>query len=210
MQTTSCGITTGVRLMRYLFYPHYSCLPALRRPLTSTEFDVCGACIKQKPPLEKTIAPFYYQEPLRHLLHLFKYQQGLYLSDFLSNLIIDALNPEILNTACLIPVPMHRKKMQQRGFNQAVELTKQLAKKLNKPYGLDYCKKIINTPPQASLSAKQRLTNLKQAFTTTLPPYQHITLIDDLLTTGSTANQLAFAFKQQGVTRVDLWCCARA
>ena len=104
---------------------------------------------------------------------------------------------------------MHPKRLKQRGFNQAAILTKLLARKLNIPYDLTSCQKIINTEPQASLDGEQRQKNLRKAFRCKPLPYEHVTLIDDLLTTGCTANELALTLKKTGVKRVDIWCCAR-
>ncbi len=155
------------------------------------------------------MAAYPFEEPLRSLLHEFKYQEGLYLGSFLATLIIKNIPAEALTTECLIPVPLHPKRIQQRGFNQAAELVKHLSKALKLPYGLSFCKKIINTIPQAELSAKARGNNLTEAFYSNPVPYQHVTIVDDLITTGSTINALAKTLKQQGVKCVDVWCCAR-
>lgn len=104
---------------------------------------------------------------------------------------------------------MHPKRLKQRGFNQAVVLAKLLANTLNIPYDYTCCQKTINTAPQASLDGKQRQKNLHNAFNVSSVPYQHVVLIDDLLTTGATANELALTLKKNGVQRVDIWCCAR-
>ena len=127
-----------------------------------------------------------------------------------SQRMLHALKKNTRQAQCLIPVPIHPKKLKQRGFNQAVILTKLLAKQLNLPYDLNSCKKIKHTLPQANLDRKQRRNNLHQAFQVTPIPYQQVILIDDLLTTGSTANELACTLKKSGVTQVDVWCCARA
>ena len=129
---------------------------------------------------------------------------------FLASILITAIPEEALKTECLIPVPMHPKRLQQRGFNQAAELVKHLSRAFKIPYALSHCKKIINTAPQAELTAAERRKNLRDAFHARPLPYQHVTLVDDLLTTGSTVNELAKTLKQLGVTRVDVWCCARA
>ncbi len=179
-------------------------------PLPPSQFLTCGSCIRKKPNFDYVIAPYPFEEPLRTLLHEFKYRQGLYLNSYLAKLIMQHLPPAALQTQCLIPVPIHRKKLIERGFNQAAELTKYLGKTLGIPYQLDACQKIIHTLPQAGLNATQRKRNLTQAFAAEALPFQHITLIDDLLTTGSTVNELAKIFKRQGVARVDVWCCARA
>lgn len=121
----------------------------------------------------------------------------------------DAL-PADYHTDCLIPVPLHAQRLRQRGFNQTAELVKGLAAELNCPYSLTHCDKIINTPTQAGLRGQQRRKNLRQSFRVKPMPYAQVTLVDDLLTTGSTANELARCLKQQGVRRVDVLCCARA
>lgn len=110
---------------------------------------------------------------------------------------------------CLIPVPLHPARLKQRGYNQTVVLTKLLAKKLYLPYDLKSCQKTKNTPAQASLEKTKRYSNLHQAFKVRTLPYSHVVLVDDLLTTGSTANELALALKKTGIARVDIWCCAR-
>lgn len=178
-------------------------------PLPESDFMVCGHCTRKKPYFDQAIAPYSFEEPLRTLLHEFKYHEGLYLSSFFATLISQAIPSASLKTQCLLPVPMHPKRLRQRGFNQATELVKHLGRRLNIPYDVSHCKKIINTAPQAGLNAKQRQRNLRHAFHAEPLPYEHVTLVDDLLTTGSTANELANMLKRQGVLRVDVWCCAR-
>lgn len=180
------------------------------QPLPDNIYNVCGVCLKQKPLIDKINVPYCYEEPLRTLIHDYKYQGGLYLAQFLARLILPALDHECLTTECLLPVPLHRKRLYERGYNQSALLTLHLAKTLAIPFDLQYGKKILNTRPQAQLNARERQQNLRQAFTVKAIPYQHVTLIDDLITTGSTTQALARLLKQQGVKRVDLWCCARA
>ena len=111
---------------------------------------------------------------------------------------------------CIMPIPLHSKRIQQRGFNQAAELAKLLAKKLTIPYDATICKKITNTSPQVGLNAEERRKNLRHSFSAKPTSYHYVLLIDDLITTGSTANEMAKVLKKQGVERVDVWCCARA
>ncbi|WP_242604572.1 ComF family protein [Legionella fairfieldensis] len=183
---------------------HYCALP-----LPDAEFLICGLCAKERPVFDSVLTAYAFEEPLRTLLHNFKYQGALYLRSFLIQLMLDALPLLTTSAQCLIPVPLHAKRLQQRGFNQAAELARLLAKKLKLPCDFKLCKKIIHTAPQASLDSKQRQQNLHQAFQSKTTSYQHVILVDDLLTTGSTANELARVLKRQGVSRVDLWCCAR-
>jgi ComF family protein len=178
-------------------------------PLPKTNYLVCGNCIKKPPYFDRASITYSFEEPIRSLLHHFKYHNGLYLASFFSHLIMRSVIASNKRPQCLIPVPMHPHRIKQRGFNQAAILTKILAQTLQLPYHLTYCQKIINTAPQASLDQKQRHKNLRQVFKAKTLPYQHVALIDDLLTTGSTANELALTLKKTGVQKIEVWCCAR-
>lgn len=187
--------------------------PACRHcavPLPDAKFPVCGLCLRHKPDVDQVLTAYRFEEPLRTLLHEFKYRQGLYLSSFITQLMLDAIDVSLYKTQCLIPVPMHPLRIRQRGFNQAAELAKNLGRKLNLPFDLSGCQKVMNTEPQAGLNAMQRRKNINNTFKADRQHHQHVTLIDDLLTTGSTANELARVLKNNGVAQVDLWCCARA
>lgn len=179
-------------------------------PLPAGEYLICGQCIRKPPYFDQSIIGYVFTEPLRSLLHEFKYHHGFYLAPFLAQLMVAKIQNTQHMPECLIPVPMHPQRIKQRGFNQAAILTKLLSKKLHIPYDVMSCKKIRNTVPQASLDGEQRQKNLSNAFTTNSLPYQHVAIIDDLLTTGSTLNELALILKRTGVSRVDVWCCARA
>lgn len=171
---------------------------------------VCGACLVRPPDIDRVFTAYRFTEPLRTLLHAFKYEAALYLTTFLCDLILSAHDQED-RSECLIPIPLHHRRLRTRGFNQAAVLAQKLSTQLNKPCELQACSKILPTLPQAGLNAKQRRNNLLHAFAAEPLAYQHVTLIDDLYTTGATANAVAKILKQQaGVLTVDLWCCARA
>lgn len=178
-------------------------------PLPDANFLVCGQCCKKKPYLDQATAAYRFEEPLRTLVHEFKYHQGLYLCSFLATLMLQAKPAALAQTQCLLPVPMHPKRLRHRGFNQAAVLANYLGELLTLPCDLSFCEKIINTTPQAALNGKERQQNLRGSFAVKTARYQHVTLIDDLLTTGSTANELARVLKKTGVAHVDVWCCAR-
>lgn len=178
-------------------------------PLFDGDYLLCGQCIANPPPIDKALISYRFEEPLRTLIHQFKYHHRFYLCTFLSQLIMNAWQQEQTQPQCLIPVPMHPKKIRQRGFNQSILLTRLLAKKTGIPYDLTLCRKSKNTEAQATLNGKQRIRNVQGAFSLNTTSYEHIALIDDLLTTGSTANELARTFKKAGVKKVELWCCAR-
>lgn len=186
---------------------HACCICAL--PLPTPTPHPCGHCIKQKPIFDRVITNLCYQEPLRSLLHEFKFENGLYLRRFLAELMLDAWDNASIQPDCLVPVPMHKQRLRQRGFNQAMELAKILSRKRGLKLATGLCQKRHNTSPQSGLDRSQRQRNLAHAFVAHAHDYQHIVLVDDLLTTGSTANELARVLKLQGVARVDVWCLAR-
>lgn len=183
--------------------------PFCANPSPQSDYLICGSCIKTPPRYDSALIAYAFEEPIRSLLHQFKYQHRLYLCNFFAYLIVDAWKQKPSIPECLIPVPMHPKKLKERGFNQTILVTRYLSKFLNIPYNSLSCKKIRATQAQASLNGNQRRENLKNAFTLKPVPYKHVALIDDVLTTGSTANELARTLKNAGVDCVELWCSAR-
>lgn len=193
-----------------LFVPLGPACQHCARPLPDTPHLPCGHCLQHKPEIDSVITALRFDEPFRNVLHTFKYREGFFLTTFLTHLMLKAYQQDQHATQCLIPIPIHPTRLKTRGFNQSVLLARKLSKALNIPCLISACEKIRNTPPQAALRAKERQQNVYQAFRAHSLPYQHITLVDDLITTGNTANEVARTFKEQGVKTVQLWCCARA
>lgn len=177
-------------------------------PLLDGLPGLCGLCIQKKPWFDKVFVPCSFEDPLRSLLHQFKYHQHLHLTKLFVHFMLQAF-PKEIKPDYLVPMPLHPKRLTTRGYNQAALLAKMLAKKTNIPCQFNLCEKIINTPPQVELPRKERLKNLRKAFIVHPLQAKHIVIVDDLLTTGSTANALARQFKQQGIETVSVWCCAR-
>lgn len=175
-----------------------------------SEIALCDECQSQPPPYTHTQTLFSYTYPIDQLIIAAKFQQNLVILKFLGELMGQRLiiqpRPQVL-----IPVPLHLSRLRQRGYNQSLELAKVIAKHTGIPIAFQACQRIRNTPPQTSLSGKQRQTNVKGAFKIIklAPTWQHIALIDDVMTTGSTVAELARIFREAGVERVDIWCCAR-
>ena len=185
-----------------------TCITCTTR-LPEGNFIRCRPCQIKKPLLDYILCAHRYSPALRHLLHAFKYREALYLAPCLAALMQRAL-PMHYTTECLIPIPMYKTQLKQRGFNQTQLLAAALARAIKRPINAVCCKKTRETSHQAKLSARTRQHNLTQAFEVAHIPYQHVTLVDDLMTTGATANELVRTLRQQGVKRVDLWCCAKA
>lgn len=178
--------------------------------LPDDSFLRCGLCATRVSPIDRCYVHWQYKEPLRSLLHQYKYGQSLYLTSFLVDLMLVDLPLRQEQPICLLPVPMHALRLRERGFNHALELTKCLSKRLNLPYESDLLQKTRHTVTQASLGASARQHNLKAAFSIKVHQLTHVALIDDLMTTGSTALELAHILKKSGVEQVEIWVCARA
>jgi ComF family protein len=110
----------------------------------------------------------------------------------------------------IIPMPLHPKRLQERGFNQSLEVARIVSEKLNVKLDHSVCERIKLSPPQASLPLKERVKNMKGAFNCNRPLHgQSIIVIDDVMTTGASLNSLAKALKKAGARRVECWVIAR-
>jgi len=179
---------------------------------TLDEVGICPECKQNPPAYTHTQALFSYTYPIDKLIKLAKFHKNLTILKLLANLMAQHLTIET-SPDVLIPVPLHSKRLRQRGYNQSLELAKKIAKQSGIPINTRVCKRRKYTRPQTSLlNAQQREENLANAFVIKKIPstWQHIVLIDDVMTTGTTVNQLALAFKAAGISQVDVWCCARA
>ena len=111
---------------------------------------------------------------------------------------------------CVIPIPLHTQRLRERGFNQSLEIAQLITKTLNIPLDYSLCKRNKATPFQSGLTAKQRKLNLKNAFSITKPhQYKHVAIFDDVVTTGTTVNELAKQLKKSGVEIVEVWAITR-
>lgn len=183
-------------------------------PLAPTaESGLCGQCLKNPPVVQRIIAPFAYDAPIREWLLSLKYQGKLDRARLLGDLLYQHLqqHPPRPLPQLLLPVPLHPLRQRQRGFNQALELARPLARQLHIPLRSRLCQRIRPTQPQAELKIAQRGNNVKGAFRLRHPAgVQHVAIIDDIITTGNTINEIARLLRAQGVERIEAWSVARA
>lgn len=178
-------------------------------PPSQTTVRICGACLSKPPHFDHTYACFDYRSPIKKWISQLKFQQQLCYARILSDLMHQsALHWPTADV--LIPVPLHAKRLRKRGFNQALELAKPISKQLAMPIDNSSCRRIRDTAAQSSLSANRRQHNVKNAFITTSAIEGHVIIIDDVITTGHTVNELSRVIRQAGAKRIDIWCCARA
>jgi len=183
------------------------------RPLDTADVNaVCGHCQRQPPAFDRSIALFHYRPPIDYLIKRFKFAEELAVGSLLSGLLATRLagRSEKL-PGLLLPVPLHPVRLRGRGFNQATEIARHLGDRLG--IAIDYrsCRRKRHTEAQSLLSANARRINLRNAFAVHRPPdAAHIAIIDDVMTTGHTANELAHVLKQAGVASIEVWVLARA
>ena len=174
---------------------------------------LCGRCLKREPAFDAAWVPFVYGHPLNLLETRFKFGGDLAAGRVLADCIIDrALIESPTLPDLLIPVPLHTRRLRQRGYNQALELARPVAQALGIDIAVDCLHRQRDTTPQTGLDAAARRRNLAHAFTLSegqrLPA--HVAIFDDVMTTGSTLVECARVLRKAGVERVDVWALARA
>lgn len=171
---------------------------------------LCGACQRRPPPWDAAWAPFRYAWPLDHLVTRFKFAGNLAAGRTLAALWAAACAPSVL-PMCVIPVPLHARRLGRRGYNQALELAQPLARALGLPLAPRALRRVRATDAQSELGAVARRRNVRGAFavaTVALPA--HVAVLDDVATTGTTLAECARVLTRAGVARVDVWTLARA
>lgn len=183
--------------------------------LKVTESIICEQCASSAPPFNRVCALFKYQQPIIKLIGSLKFGQQLYPGALLGNLLCDEikrnwyLNKDLVQV--ILPMPLHVSRHRKRGYNQAVELARPLAKALDLPLDQYMCERVKNTKAQAKLNKEQRYLNLQTAFAINMKQrYKHVAIVDDVITTGSTVRALSNALRAAGVDQIDVWCVARA
>lgn len=176
---------------------------------------VCGSCSTMPPRFNAARAALAYEGASRDLIHAFKYRNKTHLRRPLALLTIERLSEFIgsCRPDLIMPVPLHRKKLSSRGFNQAVLLGEILSHRLKIPLDRRNLRRIRWTEPQVNLAAHDRRTNVKGAFAiheSALVNGRRVLLVDDVLTTGSTADECGRILRASGAADVTVVTVARA
>ncbi|TAM62997.1 MAG: ComF family protein [Rhodanobacter sp.] len=187
-----------------------SCCSRCALPL-ATPAALCGECQRRAPPWDAAWAPFRYGWPLDRLEARYKFGADLAAGRVLSTLWQRETCPLPLPNL-LLAVPLHRGRLRQRGYNQALELARPLARQRGVPLRHDVLQRPRRTEAQTELDALGRRRNVRGAFALragiALPA--HVALLDDVMTTGATLAECARVLKRAGVQQVDVWALARA
>ncbi|MCJ8170348.1 ComF family protein [Atopomonas sediminilitoris] len=188
--------------------------PCCAEPLASAQ--LCRHCQQRRPHFATVISPLRYAFPVDSLLQRFKADQqthyGRLLSHLLARHLQHAYAEGLARPDLLLPVPQANTRLRQRGFNQAQWLCRWLSATLELPWQRRWLHDNGQHQSQKKLSARARARNLRAAFSLTehaKPGGLHIALVDDIVTTGSTANALAALLLSAGAAQVDVYCVAR-
>jgi len=171
----------------------------------------CSACLYDPPRWQKLVAPLNYHGLARDLLIQFKFADNVHLANSLVSSVIHHFRPCNPRPEVLLPVPLHRKRLLDRGYNQAFEIARIMSHFLDIPIDTHALSRIRDTESQSGLSANQREKNILRAFTyrASAQRYSHVAVVDDIVTTGSTANEITKTLHRAGVQHVEIWSLAR-
>lgn len=169
----------------------------------------CGACLRRPPAFDRTVAVHAYGFPLDALVKHCKYRGALELTAWFAQSLAAQVRKQD-RVDVLIPMPLHAERLAERGFNQAAEIARHLSGHLGLPWLADACRRVRNTPPQAGLDLKARRRNLRGAFRCEMDlTGRRVALVDDVMTSGASLNELARTVKRAGATGVSAWVVAR-
>jgi ComF family protein len=186
-------------------------LPRLAGPrcprcaLDSPRGEVCGRCLSEPPHYDATVAALGYEFPADALVHALKFRGELVLAEHLGAILSRCIaDPEVDS---VIAVPLSTDRLRSRGYNQAVEIARHVA---HRPIELDLCVRERDTPAQMDLPYAERRRNVRGAFRCTRAlPGASVAVVDDVMTTGATLDEIAKVLKRAGAGRVVNWVVAR-
>ena len=187
--------------------------PACRRcgnPLPGA--DLCGSCAARPPPFTRVVAPFRYRYPVDALIRDFKYGGRLACVRFFGASLAQEVatrGPDL--PECLLPVPLHWRRVVDRGFNQSLEIARAIGARLDLPVDRHFLRSVRPTPPQVGLTAASRRRNLRGAFRTQgVMRWKRVAVVDDVMTTGATAREISRVLLRAGIEEVEIWAVAHA
>lgn len=188
------------------------CLRCPRCAMPSASGEACGRCLKRAPHFDATHAVLRYGFPADRVILSLKYGANLPAAAYLAQLLAQSLRhaANARNVDLVLAMPLHRRRLAQRGFNQSVEIGRRVARELDLPFSHAAAVRVRDTPPQADLPLIRRRANVRGAFdcTQTLDG-RSVAVIDDVMTSGATVDELAKVLKRAGAMRVENWVVAR-
>ena len=172
--------------------------------------SMCASCGARRGPVSRTVALFRYEFPVDAMILRLKRKGGMSLIPALSRPLCLAAAERLPRPDAVVAMPLHPARLRERGFNQSHEMARALCGLWGTPLDSGFCLRARDTPRQQGLSRAQRAGNIRGAFATRGERrYRRVLALDDVITTGSTMNELAAVMKRAGVGRVDALCLAK-
>ena len=169
--------------------------------------NVCGACLSHPPRFDAVTAAFVYAWPLSTLIHHYKYAGNLALTRPLADALARLISTPV---DVIVPMPLAPLRLRERGFNQALELARFLSRATGLPLAAGACRRVRDSAPQAALPWQDRAKNIRGAFVCDADlSGKRVAVIDDVLTTGATLNELARNLRKAGALEIHGWVVAR-
>ena len=170
----------------------------------------CAACEREKPAYDATLALYDFVFPVDAMVHALKYRHRLSMASFFGAALAARAQDFGAQADLILPMPLHPRRLAERGFNQAVELARPLARVRGLPLGLAVVSKLRDIPAQAGLDREARLRNPRGVFECDMSLHgQRVIVVDDVMTTGATLGELARTLKRQGASWVGNLVVAR-
>lgn len=209
-----CGALAGASLLCNDCSKDLPKIPAPSCPLCALPTpsgETCGACLTQPPFFDATRCGFLYAFPVDRLVQALKYQHRLAVAGFFAEALLQVTYTLPLATDLMLALPLSAERLRQRGFNQALEIARPLARQRGWSLSAHGYRRAIDTVPQTSLPWKERHKNIHGAFECDLDlTGKNLTVIDDVMTTGASLNEFARILKQHGAASVTNLVAARA
>ncbi len=183
-------------------------------PLPDADAETCGACSDRDMYFDRAVTPFLLDKFIQEAIYKFKSNAKLNYGGLLARLLAQHVRQRRMETPdLLVPVPLHPRRLRWRGFNQALEISRILSKIVRCSVSFGDVRRIRETLAQRRLSAPQREANVKNAFAlqTSKSSFsgKRVAIIDDVMTTGSTANEVAKCLRRAGAKEIHVWVVAR-
>ncbi len=176
--------------------------------------DACGQCLLSPMVVDYTYALSQYQTPIDHLITRLKFNNQLSHAAILGFLLANYVETKVDKNELpdvILPVPLHNNRLRKRGFNQSLEIARPVSKRMGIPIDYKFARRIKATKAQMDLNIDERKKNIKGCFeVNSALNYQHVVLVDDVVTTGSTTNELARMLKNSGIKKVGVWTVSKA
>ena len=175
--------------------------------------ELCGDCLRSPPPFDIAFSPLRYHHPVDHLVQLLKYADNPAMGRMMGRYLGGELYA-IRSTPwpdAIVPVALHRDRLRERGYNQALEISRSVSRMIGIPVDKSLVLRCKPTSPQVGRTKKDRQQNMLNAFKLKRPPrFDHYAIIDDVITSGATMRAIAGVLRAGGVEKIEIWSFTRA